>query len=77
MTAATRDSGGSVESGGRSAYDNHFFMVPIIPGWFLIVWHGLPFAFALAADMDDPEAAGPRFLLELSTTCPFGWDSHG
>jgi hypothetical protein len=33
-------------------------MVPIRPGWFQIVWHGLPLALALAADKDDFAAIG-------------------
>jgi hypothetical protein len=39
-TAAGK-AGGSVKSGGRSAYDDDFILLPGKPGRLLVIWHGL------------------------------------
>jgi hypothetical protein len=38
---AAGETGGSVKSGGRSAYDDDFILLPGRPGKFLVIWHGL------------------------------------
>ena len=38
---AAGETGGSVKTGGRSAYDDDFILHPGRPGKLLVVWHGL------------------------------------
>jgi hypothetical protein len=70
MATPACERGSGVQSGGGSAYNYDLVVVPLTPGWFLRVWHGLRWCGPpRAMDLGLPST---RFLLDCSTTGPFG-----